>query len=265
MKRFRLALVALVAPFALVAPAFADVTIKSSTSGKGMGVSGTMTATTYIKGNKMRTDTVSGDTTRSVIFDLDTQRMISFDSKKKEADVYDMQKLSAELSQNVRASEMKATVKPNGKTRPISGHTATGYDMEISLPATLGGKDGMKMTVHLTGPIWVVKGAPGTSDYMNFYKNAVDKGWFFTDPRAAKGQPGQAKAMAEMYRQLASTGGIAYEQEMNVKMSGDGPMAGLMAKMGNVSMTTTVSSVDAGAVATDLFTPPAGYKLKEQK
>jgi hypothetical protein len=266
MKRFgRAALVAFIALVGSAAPAFADVTIKSTTAGKGMGASGTMNGTIYIKGNKMRTDTVNGDTTRSVIFDLDTQRMISFDSKKKEADVFDMQKLSAEVSKNVDTTGMKASVKPNGKTKAIAGKSAAGYDAEISVPATMGGRDGMKMTVHLTGPMWIVKGAPGSAEYMNFYKNAVEKGWFFTDPRAAKGQPGQAKAMAEMYRQLAATGGIPYEQEMNIKMSGEGPMAGLMAKMGNISMTTSVSSVEAGPVAADLFAPPPGYKLKEQK
>jgi hypothetical protein len=266
MKRFsRAALVALVAAMAFVAPAFADVTIKSSMTGKGLGMSGSTTATTYIKGNKMRSDTVTGDTTRSVIFDVDTQKMISFDSKKKEADVYDMQKLSADISQNVDTTGMKTSIKPNGKTKPVSGHTAAGYDAEITVPATMGGKDGMKMTVILTGPMWIVKGAPGAAEYMNFYKTAVEKGWFFTDPRAAKGQPGQAKAMAEMYRQLAATGGIPFEQEMNIKMSGDGPMAGMLARMGNVTMTTTVTSVEAGTIAADLFAPPAGYKLKEQK
>ena len=52
-----------------------------------MGMGGTMTMTTYIKGNKMRTDTVMGDTTRTMIFDVDAQKLYSFDSKKKEADV----------------------------------------------------------------------------------------------------------------------------------------------------------------------------------
>jgi hypothetical protein len=254
-----------IATLLLATPSFADVTIKSSMAGKGMGISGTTTATTYIKGNKMRSDTVSGDTVRSVIFDIDTQKMISFDSKKKEALVYDMQKLAGDVSKSVDSSGMKATVKPNGQTRQISGRAAAGYDAEITVPAMMGGKDGMKMTVILTGPMWIVKGAPGTAEYMNFYKTAVEKGWFFTDPRAAKGQPGQAKAMAEMYRQLAATGGIPYEQEMNIKMSGEGPMAGLMSKMGNLTMTTTVTSVEAGPVAADLFAPPAGYKLKEEK
>jgi hypothetical protein len=266
MKRLVLvALVALVSPVSLVSSAFADVTVKSTIAGKGMGMSGTMASTTYVKGSKMRNDVVMGDTTRTTIFDLDTQKMISFDSKKKEADVYDMQKMSEDMAKNVQVSEMKASVKPNGKTKELLGKSATGYDMTISLPAMMGGAGGMKMVVNIEGPMWIVKGAPGTAEYLAFYKSAVDKGWFFTDPRSAKAQPGQAKAMAEVQRQLASTGGIPYEQEMTVKMSGDGPMAGMLAKMGNISSTTTITGIETGTLAADLFAPPAGYKLKEQK
>lgn len=250
---------------ALAAPSFADITVKSTVTGKGMGMSGTMTSTTYVKGSKMRNDVVAGDTTRTTIFDLDTQKMISFDSKKKEADVYDMRKMSEDMAKNVQISEMKASITPNGKTKQLLGKSATGYDMTVSLPATMGGPGGMTMVVNLEGPMWIVKDAPGTAEYLGFYKAAVDKGWFFTDPRAAKAQPGQAKAMAEMQRQLASTGGIPYEQEVTVKMSGDGPMAGMLAKMGNISSTTTITGVDTGALAADLFAVPAGYKLKEQK
>ena len=75
----RLALVAFVA---LATPAFADVTVKSTGSGKGLGMGADMTTTTYIKGNKMRTDAVMGDRTISMIFDVDAQRLYSFDSKK---------------------------------------------------------------------------------------------------------------------------------------------------------------------------------------
>jgi hypothetical protein len=258
----RLILVALFASV-LAAPSFADVTVKATASGKGMGMSTNMVTTTFIKGNKMRTDTVMGDTTRTMIFDVDNQRLYSFDSKKKEADAWDMQAFAANMS-GVDTSQMKASVKANGQTKEIAGKTAAGYDMSISM-TTMGGKDGMQMTLNLTGPMWVVKGAPGTAEYINFYKGAVEKGWIFSDPRGAKGSPGQAKAMAEMYRELAATGGIPYEMEMNIKMSGDGPMAGMMAKMGNISSTSTVQSVDTGTLAADLFAVPAGYKIKEQK
>ena len=66
--------------------------------------------------------------------------------------------------------------------------------MEVSIPATMGGEKGMKMVVTVAGPVWIVKGAPGTQEYMSFYKNAVEKGWFFTDPPPGQGaaRPGQS-------------------------------------------------------------------------
>lgn len=250
---------------ALASPSFADVTIKQTMSGKGMGMSTNINSTTFIKGMKMRSDSVTGDTTRTTIFDVEAQKMYLFDSKKKEADVWDMAAFGAEMGKAVQTDEMKASIKPNGQTKDIAGKTATGYDMEIEVPATMGGAGGMKMTVVLTGPVWIVKGAPGSKDFLQFYKAAVEKGFIFNDPRAAKGQPGQAKAMAEMYRQMAEAGGIPYEQTMNVKMQGDGPMAGMLAKMGNISSTSTVESVDTASLADDLFAPPAGYKLNARK
>lgn len=247
----------------LAVPAFADVTVKATGSGKGMGMSGDMTTITYIKGNKMRTDTVMGDTTRTMIFDVDNQRLYSFDSKKKEADAWDMKAFGANITNAVDTSGMKSSIKANGQTKQLLGRTAAGYDMEVIVPATVGG--GMKMTITMSGPIWIVKGAPGTADYINFYKGAVQKGWIFSDPRGAKGSPGQAKAMAEMYNQLAAAGGIPYEMVTNMKMGGEGPMASVMAKMGTMSSTQTVTAVDTAAIAADMFAPPAGYKIKEQK
>ncbi|MDP2319324.1 MAG: hypothetical protein Q8O42_08315 [Acidobacteriota bacterium] len=249
----------------LATPSFADVTVKANGSGKGMGMSGDMTTITYIKGNKMRTDTVMGDTTRTMIFDVDNQRLYSFDSKKKEADAWDMQAFGASIQNAVDTTGMTSSIKPNGQTKQLLGKTATGYDMEVVVPATVGGAGGMKMTITMSGPIWIVKGAPGTDEYINFYKGAVEKGWIFSDPRGAKGQPGQAKAMAEMYNQLAATGGIPYEMVTNMKMGGEGPMASMMGRMGNMSSTQTVTAVETGTLAADLFAPPAGYKIKEQK
>ena len=83
--------------------------------------------------------------------------------------------------------------------------------------------------------MWIVKGAPGTAEYLGFYKAAVEKGWIFSDPRAAKAQPGRPRRWREMYTQLAATGGIPYETEMHDQ---DGRRAvrwpAMMAKMGNI-------------------------------
>ena len=76
------------AAFALSAQA--DVTMKTSMTGKGLGISGTTSATTYIKGLKMRTDTVAGRKNLSTIFDVDAQKMYILDVDKKEANAWDM-------------------------------------------------------------------------------------------------------------------------------------------------------------------------------
>jgi hypothetical protein len=170
-----------------------------------------------------------------------------------------------EMSRSVDPSSMKASITPNGQTKQIGGRAAAGYDMEISVQSAIGGSKDMNMTVTLTGPMWVVKDAPGTADYAGFFKAAVAKGWIFSDPRAAKAQPGQAKAMAEMYNQVAALGGIAYENDMQIKMSGSGPMAGLLARMGNMTMSTLTDSIETTPIADDLFAPPTGYKLNAKK
>jgi hypothetical protein len=261
----RLALVVLVALVAPVAPAYADITMKSTVVNNAAGGSNTVNVTTFMKAGKVRTDSVTNGVTRTTIIDMNTMKMTSFDSATKQVTVTDMTKAAASIASNVQVAELKASVKPNGKTKQVSGQTAAGYDMSVSVPSQMGGAKGIKMTVNLVGPVWVVKGGPGTAEYLAIYKAAADKGWFFGDPRTVGAQPAQAKAMGEMYRQLIATGGIPYEMDMSVKMTGEGPMAAAFEKMGNITVTTTVTSVATGALGADVFAVPAGYQIKEQK
>ncbi len=113
--------------------------MKSTAASKGMGTGGTSTATTFIKGTKMRTDTVTEGMTRSQIIDMDAMKMYSFDSKSKEANVYDMAQLAAGIAKNVQVGDIKAALKPNGKTKSVSGQSANGFDMEVSVPAQWAG------------------------------------------------------------------------------------------------------------------------------
>jgi hypothetical protein len=257
-------MLATVLAFAMWAPAHADVTINSTGSGNGLGMSGTTTSTTYIKGLKMRVDAVLGKKTSTTIFDVENQKMYILDSKHKGADVWDMAAFSQELSKSVSAEGVRASIKPNGQSKQIAGQTANGYDMEIVVPATIGGAGGIAVTMVLSGVTWIVKGAPGTAEYAAFYQGAAEKGWIFTDPRAAKASPGQAKAMAEMYKEFTKLGGVPYESRMDIKAQGEGTMGDLLARIASLSMTTTTDSVETGPLADDLFQPPTDYKLKQQ-
>ena len=256
----RLACVTVLA-LSIAAPSVADITIKQTMNGKALGFSGETTGTTYIKGHKMRSDSVVGNRTHTTIFDLDAQKMYVFDSRKKEADVWDMTAFAAELGKSVDMAGATTSFAPNGQTKQIGGLAATGYDLEVSTKGAMGGAQGMMMEITLSGTVWIVEDAPGSAEYAGFYSAAVEKGWIFSDPRAATAQPGQAKAMAEMYRQFAETGGIAYETDVQVKMSGSGPMAAMMARMGGAGFTTVVDAIETDALSEDLFAPPADYEL----
>ena len=250
--------------FVLGATAHADLTLKQTATGKGLGMSGTTTSTTYIKGLKMRVESVTGKKSNTTIFDVDNQKMYVLDTDGKQADVWNMASFSQEVSQSVSVDGMRASIKPNGQKKPVAGHETDGYDMEIVVPTTVGGAGGMKITVLLTGPTWISKNAPGSADYAAFYAGAAQKGWIFSDPRAAKGSPGPAKAMAEMYAEFAKIGGVALETQMDIKPQAEGMLGSLMSKMGNLSMTTTTDSIETSALGDNLFQVPADYKLNEK-
>jgi hypothetical protein len=261
MARMAVAVLALVLA---AAPAFADVTVKYTMSGKGMmGMAGTVNSTTMIKGNKMRSEAMVGNTQSVSIIDLDKQQMITLDLKKKEAEVLDLAKFNAELADKVGASNAQVSIKPSGETKELLGQSCKGYTVSISMPMTMG--EGMSMTMSMGGPMFLAIGAPGSNDFAAFYRAAAEKGFFFTDPKQAKAQPAQAKSMAEMYKAVADLKGVMYEQVMDIKIQGEGPMAAMMSKMGSQSMTMTATSVATDALSDDLFGIPAGFKVKNAK
>jgi hypothetical protein len=52
---------------------------------------------------------------------------------------------------------------------------------------------------------------------------------------------------------------------MQIKLSGEGPMAALFSRMGNIALSTAITTVETGALSDDLFAPPADYKLIPRK
>jgi hypothetical protein len=249
---------ALLVSLALSAPAAADITTKQKTGGKGMGGAMSGESTQYIKGTKMRTDQTIGGKATTTIIDAGARQMIVLDHGKREAEVYDMATFAKSL-EKIPVSEIKSSMTPTGQTRQIAGSTCTVYDVKVSVPMQVG-SDGM--SISMAGPYCLVKNGPGQADYTALYKAIADSG-FLGDPRAAKVQPAQAKAMTEMYRKMAELG-VPFATEMNIGFEGSGPAAAIMSKMGGNSMTSEVTSVSLDAIADSVFEIPAGYKVNKR-
>jgi hypothetical protein len=243
------------------AAAQADVTLHATSTGQGAGMSGQTSSVTYIKGLKMRIEASSAKFSTASIYDIDAQKLTILDTKKKEANVWDMGAFSQEMGKAVDAGGVQATMKPNGQVKAVNGQNADGYDVNIVVPATIGGSP---VTMTLTGVSWIAKGVPGSAEYAAFYKAAGEKGWIFTDPRAAQGSPGQAKAMAQMYTEFAKIGGLPVLTEMSMTASGDGPVAAVMSRIGPITTNTVIETVETGALDDALFQVPADYTLKQR-
>lgn len=248
----------------LASPVSADITMTAQMTGKGLGKMAEHNSTTYIKGLKMRSDGTLGNTPTTTIIDLETQQFISINHKKKEAQVYDLATFRQQLDKAARGAEATSTLKPTGETREIAGRKCAGYEMNVTVPMAMG--EGMSMSMVMSGPVFIAKGAPGTADFAKFYLAAAEKGFIANDPRAAKGAAQQTKGMTALYEAIAKSGGIPYMMETSVKMEGGGPMAGMMGKMmGGSSFTNTVTAVSTDPVPADTFEIPAGYKVKKEK
>jgi len=240
-------------------PALADVTVKQKNGGKMFGKSLSGEGTQYIKGLKMRTDQMVGDNAMTTIIDAGAEQMISLDHEKKEATVIDMKQIATELAK-ISGDEIQASLTPTAQTRQVAGATCTVHDMKISVPFAMG-KD--QLIIAMVGPACLVKGAPGAADFAAFYKAFAEKNLFMGDPRAAKGQPAQAKGMTRWYQEMAARG-VPYASEMQMKFEGKGMMASIMNKMGGSTMTSEVISISTDSIPDATFEIPAGYKTKKQ-
>jgi hypothetical protein len=240
------------------APAWADITLTSKMTGKMAGGDGTIQVV-KIKGSKMRTDMTRGSDMTSTIFDVDAGKMIVLDHKKKEAVVLDTTAIVETMGKTGNSIDVKTDLKPTSEKKQVAGFDCTVYDTNVTVAMSPG--EGMNMTLAMTGPACLSANAPGKAEYEQFYAAAVAKGFFFTDPRAAKAQPGMAKAIAEASKKWAEAG-VPLSSTTSMKFEGGGMMTGMMNKMMGGPTTTELTKVETGAIADTEFATPAGYKVK---
>jgi len=275
----RLAAVLTLALLACLAarPAHADLTIKSTVKATGPATMAGQSVSS-IKGTKMRVETtMSGEMAAKMpnaqpgqpvktvtIVDAAIRQMIVLDAATKTATVYDLSKMAEQMQQAGGPGDVKVSMTPTGQTRQILGRTCTEYTLSVSMAVTPP-TGGPSMTITLGGPTWIARDAPGTSDFTAFYKAAGESGLFF-QPGGGRGgaMNPQTRGMAAMYKALADTGGIPYEQVIQVTIGAEGQMADMMKRMGQPGTTMTVTGASTDPIPDELFAIPAGYTTKKQ-
>ena len=194
-------------------PPYADVTIKQTTGGKGMGMCGQCHRDDLHQGQQdAGGPRSSGDRSRRPSSTSTRRRCTSSIRRRRKPTCGTWRAFAAQMGQSVDVSNMKASVKPNGQTKPFGApdgerlrHGGVGAGGDGRQQGPRDDRDADRAGVDRQGRARRRRLRPAST------RPPQKRASIFSDPRAAKGQPGQAKAMAEMYKQFAEIGGIAYE------------------------------------------------------
>lgn len=252
----RIPLLGALAIAAAAAPVHADVTFTRKNDGRMAAGSLAGVSVQQVKGARMREDTTAGQGRTSTILDATRGRLISLNHARREAEVFDVASLQADLAK-IPLGDVKAVITPTAETRKVGGHACTVHSMSVTVPMELGGES---VRFAMSGPVCLSTSAPGRADISSFYKAALEKGFFFGDPRSAKAQPGIVRAMTALHREMAARG-VPLAQELKMTFEGSGPMASMMAKMGGTTMTSEVETISTEPIPDSAFEIPADYKV----
>jgi hypothetical protein len=249
----------------------ADVTITMVTTIEGpmaaLAGGGNMTpkVVTHIKGTKSRTEIELGDQTVATLIDLATKQAIMLRRADRTATVLDSTTPGA-VNPAVPLPKADIVVKPTGKKREIDAQQCDEFTvaMALDLASAVGGdvapaaaamlKD-VKMKV--SGFLWVAKNAPGSSEYQSFQTNA-SKAAISVLSGVSRGMPSGLEQVLTGFKDAA---GIPYLTELTMTVEGSGEMVEMMKKMGQMKISSRVTSVSTDSLPDTLFVVPEDYKL----
>jgi len=243
----------------------------------GGGMSPTLT--TRIKGKKSRTDMDLQNSKVVTITDLGAKQVTILRPDQKTATIVtadapaagaDAPAAAVPPAVEEAAKAVASSIKKSGKSQTIDGITCDEYTFatRLNLSEIAGSRMPPEaaavmqdLRLNMEGSMWVAKDVPGAAEYIAFQKAAAasDMSSLIAGSMGMK-VPGMDKVM----KAIAGTDGMAYLTEVTITAEGSGQVADMMRSMGPMKVTTRTTSVNTDAVADDLFTIPADYKVIKQ-
>jgi hypothetical protein len=168
-----------------------------------------------------------------------------------------------------------ASVTPTGQRRDIDGVPCDEYSitMKLDLASVAGGGAALPpeaasmlkdVFLHVNGSIWAAKDAPGAAEYAAFQKTASRLAAAVAGRTVSGGAGGPAPIPSGMDRLLTGfpeASGIPYLTELTTRLDGTGPLVMLLQQMGQMKITSKVSTISTEPVPADLFNVPEGYTI----
>lgn len=197
-----------------------------------------VTSTVYVKGNRMAH--VNNDS--SHIIDLDKETITEIDNVHKTYSVMTFQQMKERLEKAQREAKQrqaqqtastgeqpemnfKVNVRNTGASKQVAGMPTTESILTMMLEGT-DKKTGEKGALAFTNDMWMAPDIRGYSEVRDFNQRlAVKMGMIFGSsltPTMAAMQPGSAKGMAEMVKEMSKLKGVPVLQIMRMGSSANG-------------------------------------------
>lgn len=251
----------------------ADVTITQTTSVEGgpaamAGAAATPKTTTRIKGMKQRTDIDVAGQSISTIVDLTTKQVAILMHTQKTVRI--VTGSADQVRPQIELPKMDSTLEPTGRSQVIDGVQCDEYAFATSME--MGSMGAAQMppeaaammqgaTMKMKGSVWVAKSVPGAGEYSAFMTSAAKANLTSLVSGAASGNN---SSMERMMNAMAKLNGLAYMTEMTMTVEGTGQFVDMMKQMGDMHVTTKVSSISTDPIDDGIFVIPSDYTVIKQ-
>jgi hypothetical protein len=201
----------------------------------------------------MRTDVTVGGDRLSTLVDLEAAQFVALDHQARTATVYDL-RVSAEPVRAIDAGAVSLRLTPQPDVRTLAGQTCFEYDIDMHVS----GNSTARRPFSLRGTAWLAPGSPGLADWSRFYTAVARRGLFSTDPRAARIDPGRARALTELYAEMAALG-LPCATRFDVPGPGAAEGGG---QANSSTMASEVIRIEVEPLPDELFVIPSGYATR---
>ena len=250
----------------------ADVTITQSTSIEGgpaamSGAPPMPKTTTRIKGLKQRTDLEIAGRSFSTIVDLSTKQVAILQHAEKTVQI--LSGSADAVRPQIELPKMDASMEPSGRSQVIDGVSCDEYLFTTSVDmASVGGGAAQMppeaaammqgVTMKMKGSVWVSKSAPGAGEYSAFMAAASKANLTSLVSGAVSGNNG---SMERMMNAMSKLNGLGYMTDMTMSFDGTGQFVDMMKQMGEMHVTSKVTSISTEPIDDSIFVIPSDYTV----
>jgi hypothetical protein len=195
--------------------------------------------TVALKGDKMAHRSANDST----VIDLNAQTITHIDFQKKTYSVMTFDEMKQALDQMAKRmetqketqkekqketqkekeggpqTEFKVSVNSTGNTRQIAGYEAKEAILKMEMQAT-DEKSGQQGSMTITSDMWLVPGVAGYDQIRDFYRRMAEKIDWTPAGNMFMSQPGVAKGMAGLSKEMAKLDGVPVLQIMTMGLAG---------------------------------------------